>query len=154
MIPDIGDIPTTTWRTNDDPYHSRRRRAEALGWRYISNRSCPLILVGKRCLSRRPGTRFDCPCGTIRRGNDHPGYYRLNDHGATWRDEHGTRFILWEPYGADADDVADLAAAFKPYSITVDIIGSVYYPMRTVGIAFTADQPPRPGVRSPWISRP
>ncbi|CAM4297802.1 hypothetical protein MB901379_03197 [Mycobacterium basiliense] len=78
------------------------QRAKALGWKRISNTSCPRPLVGKRC----KGTL--CWCGGMRSG-EHGPFGELNDHGATWFDVRRNRqFVLWEPYGARAEYLAEL----------------------------------------------
>jgi hypothetical protein len=138
----LDDISLSAWLNNWNPYIERRQRAKTLGWRYISNGCCPLKLVGKRC------RRFDCWC-EFECSSPNFRFQRLNDHGATWRDEFGTRFVLWEPFGVDFDDLTELATAARQDGLAVRLIGSVYYPMRTVGIVFTPIE-----VRPVWITVP
>jgi hypothetical protein len=136
----LDGIDLSAWLHNVNPHVTRRRRAKTLGWRYISNGCCPLKLVGKRC------RKEDCWCGSLLFDSR---FAALNDHGATWRDNYGTRFVLWEPYGAYVDDLIALEGIAHRDALTVRIVGSVYYPMRTIGIAFT------PATADPvWITYP
>jgi hypothetical protein len=70
---------------------------------------------------------------------------RLNDHAATYRDNPANgneRFVLWEPYGADGDDLADVIAAARADGLRVRIDSSVWNPdgRGTVGIRFTTGE--------------
>lgn len=112
--------------TKKCPYDARERRAKKLGWKFVDNRSCPLRLVGKRC---RGYTRCWCT---------HNGdyYHGLNDHGATWIDNKGSKFVLWEPYTAGGCALAEVIRAAAEDGIEVRIKSSVWNPPSTVGIAF------------------
>lgn len=117
--------------TRTDPYAERDARAAHLGWTYVSDRSCPRRLLGKRCkvsTRRAPSDRCWCENG-------------LNVHGGTWRDNPANRnqqFVLWQPYGADGDDLADVIAVARQDGLQVRIDSSVWNPegRGTVGIRF------------------
>jgi hypothetical protein len=97
----------------------RERRAD-VGMEWVSDRSCPLKLIGKRCEG------FPCICQN-----------KLNDHGTTNRKPQGETFVLWEPYGnLGIDDLAQLAETFEPLGIRVTVGLSVWNPPWTVGIWF------------------
>lgn len=122
--------------TSTDAYAEQDRRAAAMGWTRDTGRSrfpsCPRRLVGKHC---RNGYDYGtCWCSS-----------RLNDHGDTWRDNaanRNERFVLWEPYGADGDELAAVIAAARADGLRVRMWASVWNPPTTVGIRFSrrADQ--------------
>jgi hypothetical protein len=125
-------MPTTT-----DPYAEREQRANTLGWTFVGDQHCPRRLVGKRCRTGYPDRLTGTPemCWCARSGQIYGG---LNDHGATWRDGDGRQFVLWEPYGAHGDAVAELVAIARQDGLSVDICPSVWCPPYTIGIRFTA----------------
>lgn len=121
-----------TKTTTTDPYTERRERANQLGWTQVSEQRCPRRLVGKHCKD------MNCWCGTISSGDTTGSRIRrLNDHGATWDHHQGFRFVLWEPYGANGDLLAELIALARKDGLLVDICPSVWCPPHTVGIRFT-----------------
>lgn len=123
--------------TKKCPYDARERRAKKLGWKFVDNRSCPLRLVGKRC---RGYTRCWCT-----HNGDH--YHGLNDHGATWIDNKGSKFVLWEPYAAGGCALAEVIRAAAEDGIEVRIKSSVWNPPSTVGIAFYRSPEPTQKLR-------
>jgi hypothetical protein len=60
----------------------------------------------------------------------------LDDHGATWRDSAGAKFVLWEPYGCSGDELAYLIPLAREDGIRVRLTSSVWNPPGTVGIRF------------------
>src|SRR6516164_1129445 len=63
-------------------------RAKGRGWKYVDDRSCPRLLVGKRCRNYANANSWgSCWCRTY-----------ANDHGYRWKDCEGNKFVLWEPY--------------------------------------------------------
>jgi hypothetical protein len=119
--------------TTVDIYAERDQRAAQLGWTHVSDHACPRRLVGRNCLNDyRP-----CWCSYLL-----PEPYRnpLNDHGNTWRGRGGVQFVLWEPYGADCDELAYLISEHaRDDGLRVWITSSVWNPPHTVGIRFQAD---------------
>jgi len=71
-----------------------------------------------------------------RRHGRHPDE-RTHDHGATWSNGDGKRFVLWEPYGAHGEDLAELIEIAHRDRLHVEICPSVWCPPYTVGIRFT-----------------
>ena len=122
-----------------DPYADSKARGEALGWTWVSDDACPRRLLGKRCRNGYPAKTAFEPCETCWctrfRLND-----RLNDHGNTWEHHRGFRFVLWEPYGAHGDDLAELIAVAKQDGLRVDVCPSVWNPPHTVGIRFRRNE--------------
>ena len=111
-------------------YAERAARVEQLGWTRVINRGynrCPRRLVRTHC--RNWYEYGACWCCS-----------RLNDHGGTWRDNRNQRFVLWEPYGADGEELADVIAAARQDGLRVRVVESVWYPPSTVGIRFDATQ--------------
>ena len=119
------------------------QRAKDVGWQYVDDRSCPRRLVDKRCKGLR------CWCGSARTGSHWP-FRNLNDHGGTWFCEnhwgpHQQRFVLWEPYAARGEHVAELVSVAEQDGLQVCITASVWNPPHTIGIAFyPKDQTPPP----------
>ncbi|MCV7317253.1 hypothetical protein H7J77_17095 [Mycolicibacillus parakoreensis] len=118
--------------TKLSPYAAREQRAAEIGWTPAQPDfiTCPRHLVGKRC--RNDYGYALCWCSS-----------RLNDHGAMWLDNDANRneqFVLWEPYGADGDELAAIIAAARADGIRVHIDTSVWAPegRGTVGIRFSA----------------
>lgn len=99
-------------------------RVDHEGLRHVSNRSCPRLLVRKRCKDE------DCWCRTW-----------LNDHGNRYQDKRtGQDVIVWEPYSAGGDQLAGILAAADDDGLCVTISGtSPWNPGRTVAIRFSAD---------------
>ena len=118
---------------NPDPQQSarkhraaRQKRLTELCWRELSDDGCPLRLVGRQCLNDRDGYEYgDCWCCS-----------RLNDPSATYTDRPGHRFVLWEPYGADGDALAEVIAQARTAGLRVTITSSVWNPPSTIGIRF------------------
>jgi hypothetical protein len=107
-------------------------RAAAIGWRYISSNSCPRRLIGKHCKGSK------CYCCN---GNSGTGYRNLDDHGGTWFCDwhwgpHGEKFVLWAPYAARGEYVAELIRVAEQDGLQVHITASVWNPPHTVGIMF------------------
>jgi hypothetical protein len=118
------------WIPPDMPectYCRRITRAKAFGWTLVSDANCPRTLTGKRSHNRWEYAHGWCWCDS-----------GANDHGATWRDRGGNRFVLWEPYHARSGDLARLAAAAHRDGLQFDICESVWNPPHTIGIRFTA----------------
>jgi hypothetical protein len=115
--------------TTTDPHAEREHRARKLGDTYVSDHSCPRKLVGKRC--RNNYDYGACWCTDFTDLGRH-----LHDHGATWRSRHGTLFVLWEPYGADGDVLAELVATARHDGLAVRVCESVWNPPHTIGIRF------------------
>ena len=117
--------------TSTDPYTESKARGAGLGWAWVSDQRCPRRLVGKHCKD------VNCWCGTISSGDTVGTRMRhLNDHGNTWRDHQGVNFVLWEPYGADGDELAELVSIARQDGLQVRVVSSVWNPPHTVGIAF------------------
>lgn len=99
----------------------RVERLLALGWTEVSSHRCPRSLAGKKC---RNGYDYgSCWC-----------LNQLNDHAATYTDDGGRRFVLWEPYGAGGEQLAELTATARQDGLSVWITSSVWNPPWTVGI--------------------
>jgi hypothetical protein len=107
------------------------QRANELGWKRITvalqDNRCPRRLLRKHCRNERE--YGDCWCSS-----------RLNDHGDTWRNSDGNRFVLWEPYGAHGEELANVLAAAHEDGLRVDICPSVWNPPHTIGIRFITDE--------------
>ena len=105
----------------NDTAAEHRSRALELGLRQTSTGSCPRRLAG---LPHRPGS---CWCES-----------RLNDHGRRYRRTQDDRpVILWEPYSADGEALADVLAAASVDGLHVTLSGaSPWYPGNTLSIAF------------------
>lgn len=114
-----------------EAYAARDSRAARLGWIYVSDDSCPRKLAGLWC--RNNDEYGTCWCTSFVSLGRH-----LHDHGATWRDRHGRGFVLWEPYDAHGDALAELIAAAGEDGIQVRIAESVWNPPATIGIRFQA----------------
>jgi len=100
-----------------------RSRALELGLQQTSTGSCPRRLAG---LPHRAGS---CWCES-----------RLNDHGRRYRcTRDGRPVILWEPYSAGGEDLADVLASATADGLQVTVTGaSPWYPGNTFVIAFEA----------------
>lgn len=123
--------------TDLDLYGDRDRRAAELGWVHVSDDTCPRLLVGEPCFNEKKVGR--CFCSFVPTGS---GFARnpLNDHGNYWLDSRGVYFVLWEPYGADGDELANLIIRHtRPLELRVDICESVWNPPHTIGIRFRAE---------------
>jgi hypothetical protein len=113
-------------------YDEWKQRATMLHWTFVSDDRCPRRLVGRHCLDVR------CWCGTVSAGDTVGTRLRhLNDHGATWSNGDGKRFVLWEPYGAECEDLAELIEVAHRDRLRVEICPSVWCPPYTTGIRFT-----------------
>jgi hypothetical protein len=124
-----------------DLYGDRDRRAAELGWVHVSDDACPRLLVGDHCLNDDDyGT---CWCSR--------NQSRLNDHGNTWCDSRGVRFVLWEPYGADGGELAYLITKHtREVGLRVYICESVWNPPHTIGIRFEPHPLGRRLMKWPW----
>jgi hypothetical protein len=95
-------------------------RMDGHGYTQVSDNRCPRRLVGKRHRD------LECWCTS-----------RLNDHAATYR-RHGQRLVLWEPYQASAEDLADVFAAALADGLRVTLHGSSpYFPGGTLALEFS-----------------
>jgi len=103
-----------------DHQAEHRSRAADLGLRQTGIRSCPRQLAGKQ---HRPG----CWCSS-----------RLNDHGRRYQTvRDGTPVVLWEPYDAAGDELAEVIAAAAVDGITVNVSGaSPWNPGATFALTF------------------
>lgn len=122
------DINAAHWQ------HMREvdERAKAIGWKHVDSSSCPRRLVGKRCR----GTK--CWCGNGSSGNC---FRDLDDHGATWLCEkhwgpHQRKFVLWEPYAARGEYLAEVIRVANEDGLEVWLTASTWNPPHTVGIMF------------------
>jgi hypothetical protein len=81
---------------------ARNERLRAYGITEINSDSCPRRLVGLRCggIGARGAGLPYCWC-----------HRDLNDHGATYKDADGERFVLWEPYGIASEEFIKVTAA-------------------------------------------
>jgi hypothetical protein len=123
--------------TDIDLYGDRDRRAAELGWVHVSDDSCPCLLVGEKCMNEYTVGRCWCSYVVSQSGF---GRNPLNDHGNTWLDHKGVMFVLWEPYGADGDELANLITKkTRALELRVDICESVWNPPHTIGIRFRAE---------------
>ena len=86
---------------------------------------CPRQLVGKPCqVEAFMLGEIDekCACQS-----------RLNDHSATWRDEDGTEFVMWERYNAHGEEPLEMLTRAREDGLHVAITTeSVWYPGHTV----------------------
>ena len=124
-------------RHKPDTYDEWKQRGTRIGWAFVSDDRCPRRLVGRHCLDEK------CWCGTVTAGNGDTVGARmsdLNDHGATWSNGDGKRFVLWEPYGAHGEDLAELIEIAHRDRLHVEICPSVWCPPYTIGIRFTAQE--------------
>jgi hypothetical protein len=108
-------------------------RLKESGLTKISDYSCPRKLAGKRCQGkdgwRGTGLPY-CWC-----------HSSLNDHGATYRDSRGRRFVLWEPYGAFGEVLVEVIVAAHADGLRVHVDGwSPWNPGRTLAIEFRCDE--------------
>lgn len=121
---------STTTQTSDHPPTADHRlwkdRINHNGLRLVSDRSCPRLLVGKRC------KQDDCWCQSW-----------LNNHGNRYeRTNTGRDLIMWEPYSADDRRLAEVLTAATADGIDVDLSGvSPWNPGYTMAITFTAAAP-------------
>ena len=98
-------------------------------------RSCPRRLVRRHC------RRGECWCLS-----------HLNDHGATWTvadrsDEPlrqvANRMVVWEPYQANGEDLAEVIAAAERDGLMVMVsTDSAYLPGSTLAIQFEPEWRP------------
>lgn len=109
----------------NDTQAEHRQRAAALGLRQTSAGSCPRRLAGIRC------TGPDCWCAS-----------RLNDHGRRYRRDRDNRpVVMWEPYDAWPEELAEVFAAASVDRLRVKITGaSPWNPGLTLALMFTTDE--------------
>lgn len=105
-------------------------RAANRGWKYVDDRSCPRLLVGKRCLDHSRRGSY----GTCWHHN------HLNDHAHRWKDSEGNKFVLWEPYQANMEDMTEVLTRAREDGLDVMTSSWGIWTRNIVGLMFTAKE--------------
>lgn len=114
------------FRAEPDTANAATRSHDLLGLTLFpssaAGNACPLVVLGRRCRS----WRTKCICSSP-----------LNDHGDHYKDADGRRVVVWEPYGFDALELAELAIAADAEGLRVQVTpASPWYPGRTLALVF------------------